>query len=180
MPRRRRTWLPLPRFSNGCLMTEPPVSGIQALRTMEAVASAMQRSTEANDNHYCIFVQVQERYREAVGDCVRESRYSEFGWRVASSSLREKLEDSISEEEKQALIIAKSNELAALLTSHQDGSMPRMSFGSANGGGTKPPAGEHEWVKPTREDYIEDLLSFGKPSSRGYPPLSFRRCCLTP
>lgn len=134
----------------------------------------VQRDYEANENRLSALVHVMERHREAVAETRSHSLdgilASAREWQV----LLDELGETISDEERQALLIAKSNELAGMLTSHQSGldTLNELLTAQLQEVMTRP---RHEWAKRTLEDNLEDLWTFGEAEleRRGYPPLSF-------
>lgn len=140
----------------------------------EQLPRTLQRSYEATENRLTMLVDVMERH----GQAVTETRSQSLGGILASSrewqSFIDELGEAVSEQEREALIIAKSNELAALLTSHQTGldALNELLEAQLREVMTRP---SHEWAKRSFEDKLEDLWTFGEAEleRRGYPPLSF-------
>lgn len=157
-------------------LTKPAnrLAALQQSEQWQQLPRAVQRSYEASENQGAALLRAMEQHGEAV----EQTRARSLDGIVASSrewqGFIDDLGDSVSDEERQALIIAKSNELAALLTSHQTGldTLNELLEAQLHEAMSRP---AHEWTKRTLEDELEDLLTLGEAEleRRGYPPLTF-------
>jgi hypothetical protein len=135
---------------------------------------SVQRHYEASENRMGALVHVMVRHEEAVTDTRAQSLEGIVSSAREWQAFMDELGDTISEDERTALTVAKSNELATLLTAHQTGldALYEVLETQLQEVMRRP---EHEWVKPSAEDALEDFWTFGEAElkRRAYPPLSF-------
>lgn len=154
-----------------------PANRLAALKESEQwhhLPRAIQQSYEARENQGAALLHAMEQH----GQAVKETRGRNLEGILASShewqAFIDDLGDSISDEERQALIIAKSNELAGLLMTHQSGldTLNELLEAHQQDVLSRP---AHEWMQRTPEDVLNDILTLGEAEleRRGYPPLTF-------
>lgn len=172
---KQRRVVALPSAQTGRLKT--PRNRLATLKQSdqwEQLPRTVQRTYEANENQLSALVQTMQRHRDDVAETRTESLDGILASMREWQAFIDDLDGAVSEEERQALVIAKSNELAAMLTSHQTGldALSELLDAQLQQIMARP---EHEWVKRAGEDALEDFLTFGEAelARRGYPPLSF-------
>lgn len=154
-----------------------PTNRLAAIKRSDAwehLPRVVQRDYEANENRLGALVDVIGRH----GDAIADTRADNLDGILASArewqSFIDELGDAIGDDERQALLVAKSNELAGLLTAHQGAldTLNGLLAAQLLDMQTRP---AHTWTRRTGEDYLEDFCTFGEAEleRRGYAPLSF-------
>jgi hypothetical protein len=150
------------------------LAALKQSKQWDQLPRAVQSGYEATENRLSTLVHVMERHGEAVADARSRSLAGILSSAREWQSFIDALGATVNDEERQALVLAKSNELAGLLTSHQStlDALSALLDADLQEVMTWP---RHEWTKRSLEDKLRDLLTFGEAEleRRGYPPLSF-------
>ncbi len=133
-----------------------------------------QRGYEQRANQLTALIHAGQEHDGAVGASRERHHATLAAWMSDWQRRLAELGESITDEQREALELAKSNELASLLSARQTelDCLKHLHEEHVLDVMTRP---AHEWVKRTLGDEIEDVITFGEAEleRRGLPPLSF-------